>query len=203
MSSELCSAWSGIGRWSAIGCSARPSILPSGPNTPARALPVPTSTAITVAPIMVMLPGVSTWCFERRRSACRSSLLGCLVVRNIALAHVIATCVVDGRQPKGLRLAEMLGNGALLWNDQRVDCGFGSLARATEHPESRRFNSPGNQQSRYPTPWRLGSVRLFAPRNSQAAAGPLCELGEFPCSCRYRATYHVRPAFVIRMAAVS
>jgi hypothetical protein len=30
----------------------------------------------------------------------------------------------DGRQPKGLRLAEMLGNGPLVWNAQRETWGF-------------------------------------------------------------------------------
>jgi hypothetical protein len=31
---------------------------------------------------------------------------------------------LDGRQPKGLRLAEMLGNGPLLWEEQRAEWGF-------------------------------------------------------------------------------
>jgi hypothetical protein len=47
------------------------------------------------------------------------------------LALDIVEAILDGRQPNGLRLVEMLGNGPLLWNDQRVNCGFGSLARAT------------------------------------------------------------------------
>jgi hypothetical protein len=29
--------------------------------------------------------------------------------------------ILDGRQPKGLRLAEMLGNVALRWDEQRGD----------------------------------------------------------------------------------
>jgi hypothetical protein len=32
--------------------------------------------------------------------------------------------ILDGRQPKGLRLAEMLGNGPLVWEEQRMDWGF-------------------------------------------------------------------------------
>jgi hypothetical protein len=32
--------------------------------------------------------------------------------------------VLDGRQPKGLKLAEVLGNGTLAWNAQRETWGF-------------------------------------------------------------------------------
>jgi hypothetical protein len=32
--------------------------------------------------------------------------------------------ILDGRQPKGLRLAEMLGNGPLNWNEQQSAWGF-------------------------------------------------------------------------------
>jgi hypothetical protein len=32
--------------------------------------------------------------------------------------------ILDGRQPKGLRLADMLGNGPLAWNAQRGIWGF-------------------------------------------------------------------------------
>ncbi len=34
------------------------------------------------------------------------------------LADVVEA-ILDGRQPKGLRLAEMLGNGPLMWDAQR------------------------------------------------------------------------------------
>jgi hypothetical protein len=44
------------------------------------------------------------------------------------LAPSIVEAVLDGRQPEGLRLAEMLGNGPRGWNEQRVNYGFGSLA---------------------------------------------------------------------------
>jgi hypothetical protein len=36
------------------------------------------------------------------------------------LAPDIAEAILDGRQPKGLRLAEMLGNGPLGWEEQRL-----------------------------------------------------------------------------------
>ena len=55
--SPSCSAWSGSGRCRAIGRSARPSIRPARSNTPARALPVPTSTATTTGsrvPAMIL-----------------------------------------------------------------------------------------------------------------------------------------------------
>jgi hypothetical protein len=35
------------------------------------------------------------------------------------LAPDIVEAILDGRQPKGLRLAEMLGNGPLPWGEQR------------------------------------------------------------------------------------
>jgi hypothetical protein len=40
------------------------------------------------------------------------------------LAPDIVEAILDGRQPKGLRLAEMLGNGPLDWNYQRASWGF-------------------------------------------------------------------------------
>jgi hypothetical protein len=48
---------------------------------------------------------------------CRLLPLTCLVPD-------IVEAIVDGRQPKGLRLAEMLGNGPLAWNAQRETWGF-------------------------------------------------------------------------------
>jgi len=44
--------------------------------------------------------------------ACRLLPLTCL-------APDIVEAILDGRQPRGLRLAEMLGNGALAWEEQR------------------------------------------------------------------------------------
>jgi hypothetical protein len=35
----------------------------------------------------------------------------------------IVEAILDGRQPKGLRLADMLGNGPLAWNAQRETWG--------------------------------------------------------------------------------
>jgi hypothetical protein len=40
------------------------------------------------------------------------------------LAPDIVESILDGRQPKGLRLAEMLGNGPPDWNQQRSSLGF-------------------------------------------------------------------------------
>ena len=44
----------------------------------------------------------------------------------------IVEAILDGRQAKGLRLAEMLGNEPLEWEEQRVSWGLGSLAIATQ-----------------------------------------------------------------------
>jgi hypothetical protein len=60
----------------------------------------------------------------------------CRLLPLTCLAPDVVEAILDGRQPNGLRLVEMLGNGPLLWNDQRVNCGFGSLARATERHTS-------------------------------------------------------------------
>jgi hypothetical protein len=38
--------------------------------------------------------------------------------------------MLDRRQPKGLRLAEMLGNGPLAWEEQRVSWRFGDSRAA-------------------------------------------------------------------------
>jgi hypothetical protein len=35
--------------------------------------------------------------------------------------------ILDGHQPKGLRLAEILGNALLKWEEQRATWGFDSL----------------------------------------------------------------------------
>ena len=43
----------------------------------------------------------------------------CRLLPLTCLAPDIVEAILDGRQPKGLRLAEMLGNGPLDWNEQR------------------------------------------------------------------------------------
>ena len=45
------------------------------------------------------------------------------------LAPDIVEAILDGRQPKGLRLAEMLGNGLVEWEEQRVKWGFSAVRR--------------------------------------------------------------------------
>jgi hypothetical protein len=47
---------------------------------------------------------------------CRLSSLTCF-------APDIVEAILDGRQPKGLRLADVLGNGPLAWNAQRETWG--------------------------------------------------------------------------------
>ena len=55
----------------------------------------------------------------------------CRLLPLTCLAPNIVEAILDGRQPKGLRLAEMLGNGPLDWGEQRMHCGFWSLTTAT------------------------------------------------------------------------
>ena len=50
----------------------------------------------------------------------------CRLLPLTCLAPDIVEAILDGRQPKGLRLAEMLGNGPLGWEEQRVSLGFGA-----------------------------------------------------------------------------
>jgi hypothetical protein len=43
----------------------------------------------------------------------------CRLLPLTCLAPAIVEAILDGRQPKGLRLAELLGNGPLAWEEQR------------------------------------------------------------------------------------
>jgi hypothetical protein len=43
----------------------------------------------------------------------------CRLLPLTCLAPDIVEAILDGQQPKGLRLAEMLGNGPLAWKEQR------------------------------------------------------------------------------------
>ena len=43
----------------------------------------------------------------------------CRLLPLTCLAPDIVEAILDGRQPKGLRLAEMLGSGPLAWEEQR------------------------------------------------------------------------------------
>jgi hypothetical protein len=52
----------------------------------------------------------------------------CRLLPLTCLATDIVEAILDGRQPKGLRLAEMLGNGPLGWKEQRSAWGFSRAA---------------------------------------------------------------------------
>jgi hypothetical protein len=60
----------------------------------------------------------------------------CRLLPLTCLAPDIVEAMLDGRQPRGLRLAEMLGNGPLAWEEQRASWRFGSVAKATGRPVS-------------------------------------------------------------------
>ena len=65
----------------------------------------------------------------------------CRLLPLTCLAPDIVKAILDGRQPKGLRLAEMLGNGPVAWEKQRGAWNFcSSDARATP-PSSRRHGT--------------------------------------------------------------
>jgi len=48
----------------------------------------------------------------------------CRLLPLTCLAPDIVEAILDGRQPEGLRLAELLGNGPLVWSIQREAWGF-------------------------------------------------------------------------------
>ena len=48
----------------------------------------------------------------------------CRLLPLTCLAPSIVEAILDGQQPKGLSLAEMLGNGPSLWTAQRERLGF-------------------------------------------------------------------------------
>jgi hypothetical protein len=56
----------------------------------------------------------------------------CRLLPLTCLAPDIVEAILDGRQPKGLRLVEMLGNRPLGWHEQRATWSFGSLATAMQ-----------------------------------------------------------------------
>jgi hypothetical protein len=48
----------------------------------------------------------------------------CRLLPLTCLAPDIVEAILDGRQPKGLRLAELLGNGPVAWEEQQRAFGF-------------------------------------------------------------------------------
>jgi hypothetical protein len=57
----------------------------------------------------------------------------CRLLPLTCLAPDIVEAILDGRQPKGLRLTEMLGNGPLIWDGQRSVWAF----REGQEPDGR------------------------------------------------------------------
>jgi hypothetical protein len=56
----------------------------------------------------------------------------CRLLPLTCLAPGIVEAILDGRQSQGLRLAEVLGNGPVSWEDQRASWGFGTSVTARE-----------------------------------------------------------------------
>jgi hypothetical protein len=48
----------------------------------------------------------------------------CRLLPLTCLAPDIVEAILDGRQPKGLRLAQLLGNGPVAWEQQRMSWGI-------------------------------------------------------------------------------
>jgi hypothetical protein len=72
----------------------------------------------------------------------------CRLLPLTCLAPNIVEAILDGRQPKGLRLAEVLGNGPPGWEEQRNLLGF-LLGRS--RPEGGAYTS-ASTSSGYPPP---------------------------------------------------
>jgi hypothetical protein len=53
----------------------------------------------------------------------------CRLLPLTCLAPDIVEAILDGRQPKGLRLAELLGNGPVAWEEQRGAWRFSPVTR--------------------------------------------------------------------------
>jgi hypothetical protein len=53
----------------------------------------------------------------------------CRLLPLTCLAPEVVEAMLDGRQPKGLRLAEMLGNGPVAWEEQRGAWRFSPVNR--------------------------------------------------------------------------
>jgi hypothetical protein len=68
----------------------------------------------------------------------------CRLLPLTCLAPDIVKAILDGRQPKGLRLAEMLGNGPVDWDEQRLSWDFCCASgERTRRKSSGRRVSPG------------------------------------------------------------
>jgi hypothetical protein len=76
----------------------------------------------------------------------------CRVLPLTCLAPEIVEAILDGRQPKGLRLAEVLGNGPVAWEEQRATWGFCCLSVLySADGEARGSNRPASQSSQRPS----------------------------------------------------
>ena len=101
----------------------------------------------------------------------------CRLLPLTCLAPDIVEAILDGRQPKGLRLAEMLGNGPLGWEEQR-------RARGWVQPPVTRcrclHGAPGAQRISWRSlePHGKWSNSLSAIRTSRASVTALHPTGQ-------------------------
>jgi hypothetical protein len=66
----------------------------------------------------------------------------CRLLPLTCLAPDIVEAILDGRQPKGLRLAEMLGNGPVRWVEQRGAWGSPGAPHGVAHSVKAAGRSP-------------------------------------------------------------
>ena len=71
----------------------------------------------------------------------------CRLLPLTCLALDIVEAIPDGRQPKGLRLAEMLGNGPLAWNVQTETWGFRMVRSRAALVGSKLNQTAGNRNT--------------------------------------------------------
>jgi hypothetical protein len=87
----------------------------------------------------------------------------CRLLPLTCLAPEIVEAILDGGQPKGLRLAEVLGNGPLGWEEQRMiwgfRCAFGGAEPMEERKGGRRVESVRPSKPNVSLPRSLGDFR--------------------------------------------
>jgi hypothetical protein len=69
---------------------------------------------------------------------CVTDAYVCRLLPLTCLAPDIVEAILDGRQPKELRLTEILGNGPLGWEEQCTSWGFCRVSGRTEPVKTRR-----------------------------------------------------------------
>ena len=95
----------------------------------------------------------------------------CRLLPLTCLAPDIVEVILDGRQPKGLRLAELLGNGPLAWEEQRMNwCSGSPRSCLASSPAARRAGSLRHDHDRQEALPSAGCRRTSAMRSPELTA---------------------------------